>query len=342
MSSSPRTLRTTFGLVATLGLVLGGAAVAAAETPDAGGRTGDSAAEVVLTADVPAAAGDAQLSEIVAPAWVYAYEWTTVSVVVSGSIPTGSYIDFDVYDGPGGGTCDPADAVGIAKAAAVLGTVSDPDGWAPKNVGQLGWNAVLRDSDDTVLDATACGVIEVRAFFTDVPGAHPFFGQIQQLGVLGVAEGYQPGPQFKPAQPQSRQGLAAFLQRFLMAGDPAPACTAAPFTDVPVGHPFCAEIAWLKAQGFIGGYDDGTYRPGAPVTRQAGATIIARALGMDPGATCEADLFTDLPAGHPFCGAIAWLADEVGVQGYVDGTFRPGAPMTRQAMAAWLESSFLE
>ncbi len=191
-----------------------------------------------------------------------------------------------------------------------------------------------------MLDSTACAVIESRVFFTDVEGDHPFFREIQLLGGFGVAGGYQPGPEFRPAQPQSRQAMAVFLQRYLMAGDPAPACTTTPFTDVPVDHPFCPQIAWLKAEGIVGGYEDGTFRPAAPVTRQAGATLLARALGAPGDASCEADLFSDLPADHPFCGPIAGLDERAEVRGYDDGTFRPGSSMTRQAMAAWLARSF--
>lgn len=342
MTSSPRRLRAVLGLVATLSLVLGGAAGATAETSDRDGGTRGGAVTTAPAGDIPHVTSDAQISEIIAEPWVYAHQRTTVSVVVSGTVPPGAYVAFDVFEGPGGAVCDPADAIGVASAPAVVGPVWDPEGWAPRQVGPFGWNAVLYAADDTVLDTASCAVIESRAFFTDVPGDHPFFGPIQDLGVFGVAEGYQPGPQFRPGQAQSRQAMAAFLQRYLMKGDPAPACTTSPFLDVPVDHPFCGAIAWLKAEGIVDGYEDGTFRPAAPVTRQAGAAIIARALGAPGDASCDAGLFSDLPADHPFCGAIAWLAGETEVRGYDDGTFRPGSSMTRQAMATWMVSSFPE
>ena len=342
MNRSRSWLHVPLGLVATLGLVLGGAAVATAGTPAADDRTPGNQATIAPAGDVLAAPIDAQISEITGAAWVYAYERATVSVVVSGSaVPAGATVAIEVFDGPGARTCDPAVSEGWATMAATPGIVTDP-GWTPYDVGYLGWRAELRTSAGAVLDSTGCFAQEIRAFFTDVPGTHPFFSAIQKLGVSGIAAGYQPGPQFRPAQAQSRQGMAVFLQRFFMEGEPAPACTTAPFTDVPKDHPFCAQIAWLKEWGIIGGYTDGSFRPAAAVTRQAGATIIARAKGMPEGTTCTAAPFPDVATGHPFCGPIAWLAAEGGVKGYPDGTFRPGALMTRQAMAAWLESSFLE
>ena len=315
-------LRAGFGLLAAIGVVLGGGAVATADTPD------------VLD---PV---DAHLSDLIVDPWVYAFEHVQPAVDVSGTeLPAGAQVGFELFDGPGAKTCDPADSLGYAWVSAAVGRVSEPF-YIPMSTGWLGWKAVLRTSGDTVIAETSCVPTEVRSFFTDVPGDHPFFVPIHLLGLNGVAEGYQPGPLFKPAQSQSRQGMAAFLQRFLMEGDPAPECVEAPFPDVPEDHPFCGEIAWLKAQGFASGYADGTFRPAAPVTRQAGATIIARALGMEGAPTCTDAVFSDVPADHPFCGAIAWLDDAAGIRGYSDGSFRPGAPMTRQAMAAWLVDDF--
>lgn len=47
--------------------------------------------------------------------------------------------------------------------------------------------------------------------------------------------------------------------------------------------------------------------------------------------------FSDVSPGHPFYDEIEWLAHAGITTGYPDGTFRPGAPVTRQAMAAYLE-----
>lgn len=46
--------------------------------------------------------------------------------------------------------------------------------------------------------------------------------------------------------------------------------------------------------------------------------------------------FSDVPTSHPFHDDIAWLADTKIGQGFEDGTFRPGQPVTRQSMAAFL------
>lgn len=48
------------------------------------------------------------------------------------------------------------------------------------------------------------------------------------------------------------------------------------FSDVPKGHPFFDEIEWLATTGITTGYDDGTFRPGQQVTRQATAAFFYR------------------------------------------------------------------
>ncbi|MCC5952168.1 MAG: S-layer homology domain-containing protein [Acidimicrobiia bacterium] len=51
------------------------------------------------------------------------------------------------------------------------------------------------------------------------------------------------------------------------------------FSDVPPSSPFSAEINALTDACVAGGYDDGTYRPTDPVSRQAMAAFLIRAGG---------------------------------------------------------------
>ena len=52
-----------------------------------------------------------------------------------------------------------------------------------------------------------------------------------------------------------------------------------PFSDVPADHPFAAEIEHLAEAGIAGGFNDGSYRPSQPVTRQSMAAFLGRGLG---------------------------------------------------------------
>ena len=69
--------------------------------------------------------------------------------------------------------------------------------------------------------------------------------------------------------------MAAFLHRYAGVTDyTAPATS--PFSDVPTGHPFYTEIAWLAEQGITTGFPDGTFRPGQSITREAMAAFLYR------------------------------------------------------------------
>ena len=69
----------------------------------------------------------------------------------------------------------------------------------------------------------------------------------------------------------------------------------------------------------------------------AAATIV---LSSTVSAVAVGGVFSDVPSDHPFRSEIDWLVDTGISTGYADGTFRPEAPVSRQAMAAFLQRSF--
>src|SRR5690606_26603740 len=80
-------------------------------------------------------------------------------------------------------------------------------------------------------------------------------------------------------------------------------CTGAGFTGVGPDHRFCAEIGWAWWMAIVDGYDDGTFRPTVPVSRQAMVTFLARAEGVAvAGPPCPSAPFPDVSASHRFCG----------------------------------------
>jgi CSLREA domain-containing protein len=113
--------------------------------------------------------------------------------------------------------------------------------------------------------------------FSDVPTSHPYYDDIAWLAALGVTTGFPDGT-FRPSAVVSRQAMAAYLHRFWTElGHTDPGSIPDPgFTDVPVSHPFHADIAWLADRGITEGYPDGTYRPTLRVTRGATAAYLHR------------------------------------------------------------------
>jgi hypothetical protein len=170
--------------------------------------------------------------------------------------------------------------------------------------------------------------------FPDVSGTHPFFDEVCWLTQMGITGGFADGG-YHPADPVSRQAMAAFLFRLALS-PPGSDTGEAVALDVPADHPFVVEISWLVQERISGGFGDETYRPLTPVSRQAMAAFLFRVAGEPAPPAPPTQTFSDVPPTHPFFDAIAWMTRVEVADGFVDGTFRPSAPVSRQAMAAFL------
>lgn len=98
-----------------------------------------------------------------------------------------------------------------------------------------------------------------------------------------------------------------------------------PYPDVSAGDWYNKAVATLSRMGILSGYEDGSFRPNATVTRAEFAAMAAR---FDTEAKPVDTPFTDLTG--------CWAADEIAkaygkgwVNGYGDNTFRPNGPITR-------------
>jgi hypothetical protein len=86
--------------------------------------------------------------------------------------------------------------------------------------------------------------------------------------------------------------------------------------------------------GIVRGYEDGTFRPDAPVGRAEAVRMLLKASRLDAlNAGSGSQVFSDVTPGEWFMDDVAKAAALGIVQGYGDGTFRPGAPITRAEAA---------
>ncbi len=89
-------------------------------------------------------------------------------------------------------------------------------------------------------------------------------------------------------------------------------------------------IATLANGKIIGGYPDGSFKPGSSITRAEFAAIVSRFDNLNYQGT---DKFSDIK-GHWAAATINAAAERGWIGGYPDGTFRPNAYITRaEAMA---------
>jgi len=115
------------------------------------------------------------------------------------------------------------------------------------------------------------------------------------------------------------------------------------FEDVPCDFWAANQIAAVYGQDIVRGYEDGTYQPNNPVTRDQMAVYIARAIAggeanvPDPG--CSTPPFTDVACDHWARKYIQLCVNESIVQGYEDGTYQPSVGVTRDQMAVYTARS---
>lgn len=105
-----------------------------------------------------------------------------------------------------------------------------------------------------------------------------------------------------------------------------------PFNDIYGSglHDYIVEAA---ERGIVNGYDDGSFRPYAQVTRAQFVTMLWRAIGS-PDSGDKNLTFTDASdISEHFVGAVKWGVENGILQGYDDGTFRPNRTITRAQMA---------
>ena len=100
------------------------------------------------------------------------------------------------------------------------------------------------------------------------------------------------------------------------------------FTDVETGDWFNNAVSTLAKMGILGGYEDGSFRPNAPITR-AEFTKIAVSFFEKASEIAYDGRFTDIAGSEWYADAVAGAAYYGLIDGYEDGTFRPGANITR-------------
>mgnify|MGYP001101232907 CR=1 FL=1 len=124
--------------------------------------------------------------------------------------------------------------------------------------------------------------------------------------------------------------LAAALAAGTAVSTAAPAA-AATFADVPSSHIFYREITALARAGVIGGWPDGTFRPDAPVRRDAMAAFLYRLVG-EPTVDLSMGGLGDVPPGIAHREAMFWAWQQgviFGIPGNRTWLFEPRKVMTR-------------
>ncbi|OXT14914.1 hypothetical protein B9K06_23795 [Bacillus sp. OG2] len=128
-----------------------------------------------------------------------------------------------------------------------------------------------------------------------------------------------------------------FLSIFTYSGNSASATEG--FSDVPQNKPFASAVYKLAQRGIIGGYSDGTFKPGNSITRGQAASILANLLNLDTENVKDPG-FKDVSPELWNYKAIAAVAEKGIFRGFSDGRFGPNDKITRAQMASTLIKAF--
>jgi subtilisin-like proprotein convertase family protein len=129
--------------------------------------------------------------------------------------------------------------------------------------------------------------------------------------------------------------LTAWGLRFTTVGGST--CTIQ-FSDVQPGSTFYPFVQCLACSGVLGGYSDGTFRPGNNVTRGQLSKIVSNAAGYNDQPTGQS--FSDVPPDSPYYLFIERLVSRGIIGGYSDGTFRPNNNATRGQIAKIVSNAY--
>ncbi|WP_164821512.1 S-layer homology domain-containing protein [Paenibacillus koleovorans] len=110
------------------------------------------------------------------------------------------------------------------------------------------------------------------------------------------------------------------------------------FADLPASHYAKSAVDTLAANQIIDGFEDGTFRSEADVTRAQFAAMLVRALGLMSAAAKQKD-FSDVLASDWYYSVVQSAASAGLISGYEDNTFRPNETISHQEAITMLANA---
>ena len=127
-------------------------------------------------------------------------------------------------------------------------------------------------------------------------------GAIDALAEKGIVDGY-PTKTFNPTARLTRADMAVMLTRAIGA-DSTPSSSELHFTDIADDVEYGSAVNYLAEIGVTRGYNDGTFRPDAAITRAQFASFIVRAFSQFSPVEAPAREFSDVAASSSHASAI--------------------------------------
>ena len=265
-------------------------------SPPSGGATGST--PPAPTSNTPSVQTATEVEETVdpstSPVTVSTQDNSMVLVLPQGSLPSGSSLT--VTQESGSSVTPPPASAGLASAEWTISTSAEPT--KPVQV-SFHYNLPANTSPLQL------------GLYTLVGGQWLYYGPVTLDPATGTAAGT----------------IAHFSTWAVMANLET-------FPDVPATYWAFQDISELTARGAISGYPDGTFKPGAPVTRAEFLKLVLGAVGVQP-AVGSRSTFSDVSPKAWYAGVID-AAAHAGILMGDHGKALPNQPISREEAAVIL------
>ena len=182
--------------------------------------------------------------------------------------------------------------------------------------------------------------VEAALPFTDVADGDWFYDAVAYVYGHGIMTGTS-DTAFSPNLTTTRGMIVSILNRL----EDGPTAEVAGFTDVADGDWYADAVNWAASEGIVAGYEDNTFRPNDPITREQLAAMLmnyAAWKGEDVNARADLSSYNDVASVSSWAAeTVQWAVAEGLISGMPGNLLEPQGSATRAQVAAILER-FLE
>ncbi|MBA4336573.1 hypothetical protein C0416_02240 [bacterium] len=163
---------------------------------------------------------------------------------------------------------------------------------------------------------------------SDVDSSHPNYEAIMYLMDKGIVNGYSDGT-IRPDQEITRAELLKIFVKSA-AGRPETFEYNRCFDDVEILEWYTGYVCYAKAEGWVEGYEDGSFKPANSIDNLESLAMLFRTQGLNMPEYWEidSDPFTDVSLENWY-GPSVWYAKENGIIDGDSANFYPGTLITR-------------
>ena len=207
-------------------------------------------------------------------------------------------------------------------------TLIDDDGNAALPMSHASQYAIVIDDHSHAAEAVLP--------FSDVNDDDWFFDVVRYVYEQGLMTGTS-DREFSPNLTTTRGMIVSILNRL----EDGPTAEAAGFTDVADGDWYADAVNWAASEGIVAGYEDQTFRPNDPITREQLAAMLmnyAAWKGEDVSARADLSGYNDAASVSSWAAeTVQWAVADGLISGMPGNLLEPQGSATRAQVAAILQ-----